>query len=52
MRYKTFLRIGLAVVAVIGLLGVVRFKPWQGLGTGAPASGPRQDLAVGFLPVT
>ncbi|HEX2574583.1 MAG TPA: ABC transporter substrate-binding protein [Polyangia bacterium] len=37
----------------LALLGVLRFKPWRGLGRApaAPAA-PAQTLAVGFLPVT
>lgn len=40
-------------VAIIAVLGVLRFKPWQ-LFSGGPA-GPaaaREQLKVGFLPVT
>jgi hypothetical protein len=41
-------------LAVIAVLGLLRFKPWQrGSGTLAGrASEARQRLSVGFLPVT
>jgi hypothetical protein len=51
MFRSPYVRIGLAVVAVIAALGVLRLKPWQALRGGDP-SGERQQLTVGFLPVT
>ena len=53
LRSKPFL-IALAVFATIALLAVLRFKPWQRTpdqNAGANGSA-RQQLAVGFLPVT
>jgi hypothetical protein len=51
LRSKPFL-IALAVLATIALLAVLRFKPWQrGHNQGVEGSA-RQQLAVGFLPVT
>ena len=38
----------IGVVVVLGVLGLLRFKPWQRGG----ASAVRQQLHVGFLPVT
>lgn len=35
-------------VAVLGVIAVLRFKPWQE----KAASGAREHLTVGFLPVT
>ena len=52
-RSKPFL-IALTVFATIALLAVLRFKPWQrntNQNTGADGAA-RQQLAVGFLPVT
>ena len=40
-------RITIAVVA-LGVIAVLRFKPWQA----KTASGAREHLTVGFLPVT
>lgn len=52
LRSSTF-RAVLAVVAVIGLLAVLRFKPWQRrTEQAATANKTRQELTVGFLPVT
>lgn len=48
-------RLALGLVAFIALLGLVRYKPWQrlgGPGAGGDASQARQQLSVGFLPVT
>jgi NitT/TauT family transport system substrate-binding protein len=45
----------LAVIAVIALLGVLRFKPWQHWTSRTAAGGAaqaREQLNVGFLPVT
>jgi NitT/TauT family transport system substrate-binding protein len=45
----------LAIIVIIAVLGVLRFKPWQRFGgrgaTGGSAQA-RQQLNVGFLPVT
>lgn len=40
----------IGVVVVIGVLGLLRFKPWKRGGTEQGAG--RQELNVGFLPVT
>lgn len=40
-------RIAIAVAA-LGLIAVLRFKPWQAGGV----AGERETLTVGFLPVT
>jgi NitT/TauT family transport system substrate-binding protein len=45
-----FARIALVVIAVIALLAVVRYKPWQ-LASSTPGES-REELTVGFLPVT
>lgn len=56
LRSKPFL-IALTVIAAIALLTVLRFKPWQRIHNrnasdeGSQANS-RQQLAVGFLPVT
>lgn len=52
----------IGIVAVFLILGVLRYKPWQhtakapAVGGSVPAGGgageERQQLAVGFLPVT
>ena len=39
----------IGVVVVLGVLGLLRFKPWQREGDEQAA---RQQLQVGFLPVT
>lgn len=48
--------IALAIAIVIALLGLLHFKPWQNLpgrgGVGEGSSSARENLAVGFLPVT
>jgi hypothetical protein len=44
----------LGLLLLIAVLGVIRFKPWQ-LGSRGAASQQaqvREDLKVGFLPVT
>jgi len=43
------------VVAVVALLALARFKPWErvrGTGGGERAAAERERLNVGFLPVT
>ena len=39
----------IGVIIVIAILGVVRFKPWK---RGDDQAAMRQQLRVGFLPVT
>ena len=56
MFRSTTARIVLGVLAIIIVLGVLRFKPWQRFtasdtGVNNP-NNPRGQLAVGFLPVT
>ncbi len=60
MPRSTMLRIVLGAIAVIALLGLLRFKPWQrsdsdtiaAVNTSDNANRTRQELTVGFLPVT
>src|SRR5512145_3423948 len=44
------------IIAFIAVLGILRFKPWKYGSSGETFSGPsnttRQELKVGFLPVT
>jgi hypothetical protein len=42
------------VVVFMLLLGLLRFKPWRGLSLNreGAAGAQRQELAVGYLPVT
>jgi hypothetical protein len=40
----------IGVIVVIGVLGLIRFKPWQR--GSAEQTATRAELAVGFLPVT
>ena len=45
----------LGLLLVIAVLGVIRFKPWRFGSDGAASSQQaqvREDLRVGFLPVT
>jgi len=45
----------LGIIAFIAVLGLLRFKPWQlgsNRGIGGGSSRARQELKVGFLPVT
>ena len=49
MMRSPLLRWGLGALAAVLLLGVLRAKPWQ---SSESASGARETLAVGFLPVT
>jgi NitT/TauT family transport system substrate-binding protein len=49
--------LALAAVAVIALLGLLRLKPWQSgshtyRGAGGPQQSAREELSVGYLPVT
>jgi NitT/TauT family transport system substrate-binding protein len=56
MLRSPFVRWGLGAVALIVILGVVRAKPWRQAApvdqSAAGATGGRDTLAVGFLPVT
>lgn len=52
------LRGALIGLAALGVLGLLRYKPWQGqerpvnvAPAGQPAAG-RQHLTIGYLPVT
>ncbi len=43
----------LGLVALVAVLGLIRFKPWQRLtATGGGGAEARERLNVGFLPVT
>ena len=44
----------LGLVLFIAVLGVIRFKPWRLASNGAASqqAQAREDLRVGFLPVT
>jgi hypothetical protein len=47
--------IAFSIAIVIALLGLLRFKPWQyflATKNEAALSAARQNLSVGFLPVT
>jgi hypothetical protein len=50
MMKSSIARWMIGVIVVIGILGLIRFKPWQRGAAEQAAS--RQELAVGFLPVT
>ncbi|MGI8566331.1 MAG: hypothetical protein ACR2LZ_07605 [Pyrinomonadaceae bacterium] len=56
MLRSTTARVALGVVILIAALGLLRFKPWQrgssSRDTASTPNQPRQQLAVGFLPVT
>jgi NitT/TauT family transport system substrate-binding protein len=59
---KSSLQALLGTVAVIAVLAMLRFKPWQSSQSSGPADAPasigervpemKQEIAVGFLPVT
>src|ERR1700752_2198708 len=49
MLRSTSIRLVAGLVAVVALLGVLRFKPWS---VPSRSITPRQELTVGFLPVT
>ncbi len=51
MFRSTPARWALGAVAILALLGILRFKPWQYLRAGDVVS-TRQQLTVGYLPVT
>jgi hypothetical protein len=41
------------LLLVIAVLGAIRFKPWRSFkGSGSHTAQAREDLSVGFLPVT
>jgi hypothetical protein len=44
----------IGVIAIIAVLGLLRYKPWQrgAQQTANPADEAREKLNVGFLPVT
>ena len=54
MFRSSMMRWVIGVVAVIAILGLLRFKPWQRGATQESAANTqaRQELDVGFLPVT
>ena len=53
MLRSPLFKIALGVIAVIALLGLLRFKPWQRAAkTGNDHARARAQLNVGFLPVT
>ncbi|HEX9004955.1 MAG TPA: ABC transporter substrate-binding protein [Blastocatellia bacterium] len=55
MFRNTSVKIALGAIAVIAVLGLLRFKPWQRSASqpsGGDASLARAELNVGFLPVT
>ena len=50
MMKSSLTRWVIGVMVVVGILGLLRFKPWKR--SGAEEAAVRQELAVGFLPVT
>ncbi len=55
MFRNTSVKIALGAIAVIAILGLLRFKPWQRSASqpsGGDAALARAELNVGFLPVT
>ena len=56
MFRSTVARVVLGVVVAVAVLGLVRYKPWRRAGAGGAGGGAaqqaRQQLSVGFLPVT
>ena len=52
MIRSPILKIALGVIAVIVVLGVLRFKPWKRAPVAEQIGGGREELNVGFLPVT
>jgi hypothetical protein len=52
MLRNTYLKIILGAVAVMAILGLLRFKPWQRSSSPSETSTARAQLNVGFLPVT
>ncbi|MBO0723934.1 MAG: hypothetical protein J2P41_24120 [Blastocatellia bacterium] len=51
MLHSPLHRIIIGTLLAIIVLGVLRYKPWQEQ-TGNGVSRPREQLSVGFLPVT
>jgi hypothetical protein len=54
MFRSPLIRIIIGALLVIIVLGVLRYKPWQrgGQQTAGNVDKPREQLSVGFLPVT
>ena len=54
MFRSSVIRWVLGLLVVIAVLGVIRFKPWRFKSGGAAVqqAQAREDLRVGFLPVT
>jgi hypothetical protein len=54
MLRSPLIRIIIGTILAIFVLGVLRYKPWQrgGEQTASDADQPREQLGVGFLPVT
>ena len=50
MMKSSMARWTIGVIVVIVVLGLIRFKPWKRGSVESAAT--RQELAVGFLPVT
>jgi hypothetical protein len=53
MLRSPLIRIIIGTILAIIVLGVLRYKPWQHGGqTAGDVDKPREQLGVGFLPVT
>jgi hypothetical protein len=54
MLRSPLFRIIIGTILAITVLGVLRYKPWQRSGEQAASNvgKPREQLSVGFLPVT
>ena len=56
MFRSSITRLVLGVLAIVAVLGVLRFKPWQRFTLNSIAvtnsTVAREQLAIGFLPVT
>jgi hypothetical protein len=53
MLRSPLIRIIIGTILAIIVLGVLRYKPWQsGDQTAGDVDKPREQLGVGFLPVT
>lgn len=52
MFRSPIVKIVLGAIAVIIILGLLRFKPWQRSHSVEEIGGGREQLNVGFLPVT
>jgi hypothetical protein len=46
------IRIVIGTILAIIVLGVLRYKPWLGEQNSSRVDSPREQLSVGFLPVT